>query len=267
MTLGVLRSVRNGTIASAKRQAQSPERETRAQSTAFSQHPPARSRVCCLEEATLLRFMEFTLDLDQRRLWAARGEVRLTPKVFELLKLLLLHRPKALPKHEILSALWPDAFVEESNVSTVIRDLRAALGDDAQSPRYVRTAYGYGYAFIAEVSAHEANARSDGGWRLIHERRQIDLQQGENVLGRFGDDILTIDSPTVSRQHARITVSGDTVLCEDLGSKNGTFVGTARVETATPLQDGDELRLGSVVVIVRRHRDETGTQTIDLPGR
>jgi SARP family transcriptional regulator, regulator of embCAB operon len=60
-----------------------------------------------------------------------------------------------------------------------------------------------------------------------------------------------MDSPSVSRRHARIVVTGRDAVIEDLGSRNGTFVQGERVVSATPLHDRDEIRLGSVVLTFR----------------
>lgn len=217
-----------------------------------------------------LTFGAFVLDLDQRRLFTGGAEVRLQPKAFELLRLLAEARPKALSKDEILAAVWPGTFVGENSLATVIRDLRSALADDAQEPRYIRTAYGYGYAFIGEVAvvaeaaAIAPVAAAISGWRLIHHYREITLREGDNVLGRTGHDVVVFDSPTVSRHHAVIRVAGDHAIVEDLASKNGTWLGPVRVLAPTPLADGMELRLGSVVAVARfrRHADTTETAAI-----
>jgi len=212
-----------------------------------------------------LTFGAFVLDLDQRRLFTGGAEVRLQPKAFELLRLLVEARPKALSKDEILAAVWPGTFVGENSLATVVRDLRSALDDDAQEPRYIRTAYGYGYAFIGEVGAEAAAvapvAPAISGWRLIHDYREIALREGDNVLGRTGHDVVVFDSPTVSRHHAVIRITGDQATIADLGSKNGTWLGPVRVMAPTPLADGMELRLGSAVAVARyrRHPDTTET--------
>ncbi len=214
-----------------------------------------------------LAFGAFVLDLDQRRLFADETEVHLQPKAFEVLRLLVDARPKALSKDEILAAVWPGTYVGENNLATVVRDLRSALGDDAQEPRYVRTAFGYGYAFVGEaspvastVAAADAAAVSD--WRLIHDYREIVLREGPNVLGRTGVDVVVLDSPTVSRHHAVIHVAGDAATIDDLGSKNGTWVGTSRVSAPMAIADGAELRLGSVVLVARRRRHALTTETV-----
>jgi DNA-binding winged helix-turn-helix (wHTH) protein len=214
-----------------------------------------------------LTFGAFVLDLDQRRLFTGGAEVRLQPKAFELLRLLVEARPKALSKDEILAAVWPGTFVGENSLATVVRDLRSALRDDAQEPRYIRTAYGYGYAFVGDAaSGGDAAAIGPVGapisdWRLIHDYREIVLREGDNVLGRTGHDVVVFDSPTVSRHHAVIHIDGERATVDDLASKNGTWVGAVRVHAPTPLADGTELRLGSVVVVARFRRGADTTQT------
>ena len=59
-----------------------------------------------------------------------------------------------------------------------------------------------------------------------------------------------IHSDTVSRQHAVIVVRPDGASIEDLGSKNGTFVGGRRIRDAVELEDGAQIRLGSVRITV-----------------
>jgi pSer/pThr/pTyr-binding forkhead associated (FHA) protein len=102
-------------------------------------------------------------------------------------------------------------------------------------------------------------------WRLVYAYREIALREGDNVLGRMGPDVVVLDSPTVSRHHAVVRVSGDRATIEDLGSKNGTWLGEARVTTVpVTLQDGQELRLGSVLLSVARLRGQLSTETAIL---
>ena len=214
-----------------------------------------------------LSFGTFVLDLDQRRLFNGDAEVHLQPKAFELLRRLVEARPRALSKDELLAAVWPGIYVSENNLATVVRDLRTALGDEAQEPRYIRTAYGYGYAFVPEATPARAmpgTAAAISGWRLIRDHREIVLREGANVLGRAGTDVVVLDSPTVSRHHAVVHVTGERASVEDLGSKNGTWVGESRVTAPVPLVDGQELRLGSVRVTVSRLRQDLSTQTVAL---
>ena len=86
------------------------------------------------------------------------------------------------------------------------------------------------------------------------------LRPGENILGR-DDDGIRIDSVTVSRRHARISISGGEAVLEDLGSKNGTYVGGEAVLVPVRLNDGDEIRTGSVVFRFRMAAPKGATAT------
>jgi pSer/pThr/pTyr-binding forkhead associated (FHA) protein len=60
-----------------------------------------------------------------------------------------------------------------------------------------------------------------------------------------------VDSPSVSRRHAIIRITGREATVEDLGSRNGTFVGERRIENVSALENGDAIRIGSVVLTFR----------------
>jgi DNA-binding winged helix-turn-helix (wHTH) protein len=211
-------------------------------------------------------FGAFTLDFDQRRLFTAERDVPLTPKAFELLKLLIDVRPKALSKDEIFRAIWKDTFVTESTLATTIRDLRDALDDSAKEPRFIRTSYAYGYAFVGNVVPDNQNALHSSDWRIIHGHHEIPLRHGENILGRSGSGVIVIDSATVSRHHGKLTVEGSRLFCEDLGSKNGTWVKSQRAAERLEVFDGDEIRLGSVVVVARLEPQRRSPETAEQPG-
>ncbi len=101
----------------------------------------------------LYEFGAFSLDATERVLRRREtGEiVPLTPKVLSTLLLLIENRERILSKEEMMSALWPDTFVEESNLTFNIRKLRQALGDDAQRGVYIETIPRRGYRFKAAV--------------------------------------------------------------------------------------------------------------------
>lgn len=212
----------------------------------------------------VVRFGEFTLDTDTRQVLAADGELHVSPKAYELLTILVESRPRALSKQDLYERLWPDTFVSDVNLATLIAEIREALGDDARKPRFIRTAHRFGYAFCGTTT--EAPRVDDAGttfcWLLTGGRR-LPLRLGENILGREPDDGINLDSPTVSRRHARISISGTDAVLEDLGSKNGTFVGGEAVSTAVRLKDGDEIRTGSVVCRFRMTSRKGTTATWD----
>jgi DNA-binding winged helix-turn-helix (wHTH) protein len=215
-----------------------------------------------------VRFGEFVLDTDSRELLRAGARVHLQPKTFDLLALLVRARPKALGKQAIRGQLWADVVVGEASLTVAVAELRAALGDDAREPRFVRTVYGFGYAFAGE--AEEVGDSARGGReapgtaaRVLWERKVIPLVAGENVLGRDEDVAVRIDAPGVSRRHACIRVDGSGATIEDLGSKNGTFVGDDRTPIGgpTPLPDEARFRLGRVLLVFRSSPERGSTRT------
>jgi DNA-binding winged helix-turn-helix (wHTH) protein len=148
-----------------------------------------------------LSFGDFVIDFDQRRLFSGEREIRLTPKAFDLLRLLIESRPKALSKQEIFERLWPGTYVTENNLAALIADLRSSLGDQASEPRFIRTVYAYGYASVGEVLATTGpSARPDTShWLILFNGRELPLQPGENILGRTGEGIVALDAPSISR--------------------------------------------------------------------
>ena len=92
------------------------------------------------------------LDSGTRELTRRGRAVPLSPKVFELLELLLERRPEAVAKDAIHDRLWPKSFVSESSLARLAAEARAALADDARKPRYLRTVFGFGYAFCGRRS-------------------------------------------------------------------------------------------------------------------
>ena len=201
------------------------------------------------------RFGDFVFDEDTRELLRGGEAVPLPPKAFELLRQLLRRRPHAIAKGELQALLWPDTNVTEASLASAASDLRAALNDRRRRPQFIRTVHGFGYAFCGEArdAGGEAQAEPASGsvYRLIWKRREIELAKGENLLGRDRRSVAWFDSPTVSRRHARIVVSGDEALLEDLGSRNGTWIGGKKITGPVRLSDQDEVKLGSVVMVFR----------------
>jgi DNA-binding winged helix-turn-helix (wHTH) protein len=201
-------------------------------------------------------FSDFTLETGTRRLLRDGSEAHLSPKAFDLLAFLVTHGSRAVSKGELHEYLWPSTHVLDTSLASLIAEVRRALGDSADQPRYVRTVHRFGYWFIGQMheSARAPGARvverSSRCW-LLCDTRQVALTEGENILGRAPDAAIWIDAPGVSRRHARIRLVGPRATVEDLGSKNGTFLKGQRVIAPSPLADGDQIRLGTVVVTFR----------------
>jgi DNA-binding winged helix-turn-helix (wHTH) protein len=201
----------------------------------------------------VLHFGDFSVDFGSRQLLRETKEVHLGPKAFELLEALLGNRPRAWSKVQLLERLWPSTAVSESSLTSVVTELRAALGDEARHPRFIRTVYGFGYAFCGDAREMDEAVPKPAGFRfrLFLQDREIALHEGENVLGRLDEGVAWLESPTVSRRHARVLVSGGEASLEDLGSKNGTYLRGQRLSSLVPLSDGDEILLGRVRMTFR----------------
>ena len=210
-----------------------------------------------------IRFNECVLDTDRRQLSCSGRHVELSPKAYHLLTLLVEARPKALSKTALYESLWPNTFVVDANLSNLVGEIRSALGDSAQRPRYIRTLHGFGYAFSAdaELLSGEADGAVPRGYLVLADGRAVPLAAGENVIGRGQEAHVQLDLPGISRRHARILIDDQGARLEDLDSKNGTFVSGVRVTTPVTLNSGDVVSLGSVHVTFHLASAERSTET------
>ena len=97
------------------------------------------------------------------------------------------------------------------------------------------------------------------------EAQDVPLTEGVNILGRDLGSAVRIDLPEVSRRHASIVVGVAYASIEDLGSRNGTFVGDEPVTAPRRLRDGDAIRLGTVALTF--HVAANGATTQAIPSR
>src|SRR5262245_24921857 len=111
-----------------------------------------------LETGSLYEFGPFLLDTAQHLLTRQGNPVSLTPKTYDLLHVLVTSGGRMMRKDELLKAVWPDAFVEVSNLTQQISAVRKALGENAGEDRYIVTVPGRGYRFAAQVKSAEPNA-------------------------------------------------------------------------------------------------------------
>jgi DNA-binding winged helix-turn-helix (wHTH) protein len=211
-------------------------------------------------------FGDCVLDLERRQLVRKDRDVHLTPKAFDLLALLVAERPRAIAKTKIHDRLWPGTFVTESNLTTLVTELRKALGDTARSPRYVQTVHRFGYAFCGSAtdrSERPAISRRRGRhFTLEWDGGQVALHDGENVIGREDDATAWIESASVSRRHARILIAEGRATLEDLGSKNGTFYRGQRITSPVVLANDESIVVGLVPMRFRFSEAAPSTRTV-----
>ena len=215
-----------------------------------------------------IAFGEFLLDLDRRELFRGEEPVHLSPKAFQLLHLLLQERPRALSKAVLKERIWPDTFVTETNLASLAAEVRRALGERGRRRGVLRTVHGFGYAFGGKARDLDGVSGAPGApiGRFSCGGRELELLQGEHVVGREPSAAFFLDDSTVSRRHARIAATHERVTIEDLGSKNGTFVQGRKVEALTTLADGDEILIGSVRLRFRSGSTEGSTATVPASG-
>jgi DNA-binding winged helix-turn-helix (wHTH) protein len=201
-----------------------------------------------------LWFGNCTLDIEARTLVRRGREVHLAPKAFEVLRVLVDSRPRALSKAELLERVWPGVFVADDSLAKVVSQLRKAIGDEDAAP-VIRTVHGYGYAFTASTrpggEAQSVPGAGDAGCWMFCGPREFPLHDGEHVIGRAPDAGICLDSPKVSRRHARVVVKDCCATLEDLGSKNGSFVRGVRITGPTLLNSGDEVVVGPFKLLFR----------------
>jgi DNA-binding winged helix-turn-helix (wHTH) protein len=120
-------------------------------------------------------FGECTLDTQRAELARAGRVYRLRRKVLQALAYLLAQGDRVVSKHEICEQVWPQQFISDAALESVIKAVRQAIGDSGRTQRLLQTVYGQGYRFVAEVTtAHQtppahpaplamARASTDGG--------------------------------------------------------------------------------------------------------
>jgi DNA-binding winged helix-turn-helix (wHTH) protein len=102
-------------------------------------------------------FGPYRLNVAECRLWRGDEEIRLRPKVFDLLKVLIEHRGRMIEKNELIQLLWPDSIVEDNNLTVSINALRSALSEG----KYIETVSKRGYRFTPEVRVVSREAAAE----------------------------------------------------------------------------------------------------------
>ena len=112
--------------------------------------------------------------------------------------------------------------------------------------RFVETVVGKGYRFVGPIIRETADAeRQVANYRLTRGTHAFALQDGENLIGRDPDVHVFLDHPSVSRRHARISITADRVVLEDLNSRNGTCVDGRGITSANRIARRHHHRCGS----------------------
>jgi len=199
----------------------------------------------------------------------SRGDqvIRFEPKVMDLLDCLAGRAGELITKQDLIDSVWRTEHVAYTTLTHAIAELRKGLGDEARNPRYIETISKRGYRIVAPVEQLDADASDFGPPPrtpvLEIGARTVYLRAGENVIGRAREAEVFVDSRQVSRRHARIVVDGDRAAIEDLGSKNGTQVGGRLVCDTHELCNGDEIQVGTEVLVFWVLDEELATESAE----
>jgi DNA-binding winged helix-turn-helix (wHTH) protein len=102
-------------------------------------------------------FGGFRLDPDNACLWHGAQAIALTPKGFDVLRYLVTHPDRLVTKDALLDTVWPETAISDAVVRIAIGELRRALGDTAQAPRFIATVHRRGYRFVAPVTVADTS--------------------------------------------------------------------------------------------------------------
>lgn len=113
--------------------------------------------------AEQVAFGPFVYDRGNRLLWRDDIQVPLPPRAVGVLGLLLERPGQLISKQDLISGVWPDAFVTETSLAEAISFVRQALADDSQNPTYIQTLHRRGYRFIADIRPVNQFSKGVGG--------------------------------------------------------------------------------------------------------
>jgi len=125
-------------------------------------------------------FQAFRLDEVNQCLWRGDTRVSLMPKPFAVLRYLVEHAGRLVTHDELLTAIWPETYVQPEVLRRYILEIRRALGDQAGGPRFVETLTKRGYKFIAPVTES-----LDGGSAVAIETKLVGRQSALNELDEY----------------------------------------------------------------------------------
>lgn len=153
----------------------------------------------------IFHFEDCELDLGRVVLRRAGRDVPVEPQVFDLLVGLIERRGEVVRKEELLDLVWGDRFVSESALTTRIKSVRRAVGDDGNRQRVIRTVHGKGYEFVADVRVDQD--RSPGHERVSpFTRASFALPASvQPLIGRDAMLDLLVDALT---EHRLVTLAG-----------------------------------------------------------
>jgi diguanylate cyclase (GGDEF)-like protein len=224
-----------------------------------------------VQSTGVIHFDQWTLDPRSGELVHGDERIRLQEQPLQVLQALLERPGQVVTREELVERLWPTGVVDfETGLNTAMRRLRAALHDDAESPKYIETLPRRGYRFIGQVEAHIPRRHDDNRtWQIgatetpgagdclvvMHAPQQSEIGRRYplnweiTTIGRDHENHVVLASQSVSRQHARIERRARSFYLVDETSTNGTLLNDlARPVREQRLTAGDELAIGDRIL-------------------
>ena len=225
-----------------------------------------------VQSAGVIHFDQWTLDPRSGELMHGDERIRLQEQPLQVLQALLERPGQVVTREELVERLWPKGVVDfETGLNTAMRRLRAALHDDAESPKYIETLPRRGYRFIGQIGESAPRRQDDNRtWQIgatetsvgagdclvvthAPQQSEIGLRYSLNreitTIGREHENHIVLASQSVSRQHARIERRALSFYLVDESSTNGTLVNdSSRPVREQRLASGDELAIGDRIL-------------------
>lgn len=202
------------------------------------------------------RFGTFVLDVPERRLWRENEAIQLVPKQFDLLLYFVANAGRVTRKHEILDAVWPDTFVEETTLARNVSLLRKLLEPDGNPKQLIETVPKVGYRFTPEVTEADENNL------LIVEEQTVHYFRGEETISRATSPMRRF-SPALALVVTAIlfmvlAVSGYSVY-QSVSAENGQGPDARAVKQRSlhaATSDRNVIKIGSVVNLQNRYPND-----------
>lgn len=207
-------------------------------------------------------FGPFRIDTQRHLLFRGDETVKLPPKAFQTLLVLLQNRDRIVKKEELISTIWPDSYVEESNLTQNVFVLRKALREEKNEHAYILTIPGTGYRFVAPVTESGVSEQQNDQFVLTKSQYAQSVPSiavllfeplikdgSDNLLGPGLTDVLITRLSALKNVRVRPTLSvlkyRDTV--HD-ALKIGDELNVDSVLSGTFHRDGDQLRVSVQLV-------------------
>jgi DNA-binding winged helix-turn-helix (wHTH) protein/pimeloyl-ACP methyl ester carboxylesterase len=129
----------------------------------------------------VFRFGGYELEPAARELRNESGPVHVEQQVFDVLRHLVEHRERVVPKTELLDEVWGDRFVSESALTSRIKSARQAVGDSGERQLVIKTIHGVGYRFVADVDALQREGHAGGLLNLNLRIRFVEAEGGVSL--------------------------------------------------------------------------------------